>query len=844
MINKIKIENGKWFLLLIAIFILISVLFFLSYREVKRNAVIEFNKQQMILAEQAASGITEFFNTLTKEFEFLVSMDDVINLNENGKKILIDYLNRKKPILTSISRMNSSGRLIWLTPYNKKLIGVDISYQKHVQYILKNQTPTLSDVFMAVQGYRAIAFHYPVLKNGKFVGSIALLINFEYISKNYLEKIKIGDTGYAWMVSRDGVMIYAPVPGLSGISIYETLGKFPEVIKTAESMMRGEKGTSIYKFDYIKDKHIDPTRKHAAFTPVSIMNTHWSIAVSTPEDYIISNVQGFRNKSILIMLLFMAVGVVFIYFVNKNLTLSQEIESSKKSEALLKAQEENLRITLNSIGDAVIATDKNGIIRRMNPSAEKTTGWSFIESEGKAVYEIFNSIDRKSGSKSENPFDLVLKKREKIDLFNEINLITKTGSIIEISGSYAPISDTSGNIVGVILVFRDITEKNKIAEQLHQAQKMDVVGQLAGGVAHDFNNMLSGIMGSAELLSCEIGDNPRQKRYIELIIESAKRSANLTSQLLAFSRKGKTISTPVHIHDLIRAAMDLLERSIDKNITIVTNLNAENSFTIGDPTLLQNAILNLSINARDAMSNGGTITISTSNVILDTDLIRNNSFNLEPGPYIEIDVADTGSGIPNEIISKIFDPFFTTKPSGKGTGLGLSGVYGTMRDHKGAVIVYSEPDTGTIFKLYLPQSIESLGVTEQKEILVTKGSGCILVIDDESIIRNTAHGILMTAGYDVILAEDGISGIDIYSSEKERISLVVLDMVMPKISGKETFLRLRNINPDVKVIFSSGFYNEGTINELLNSGVKGFIQKPYMISDFTKLVDKVIRGEK
>ncbi|PKL19153.1 MAG: hypothetical protein CVV49_02425 [Spirochaetae bacterium HGW-Spirochaetae-5] len=840
--NRFKIGTGRWLFLLIILFIIISILFFLSYREVKRNTINEFNKQQMILAEQAAAGITEFFSNLTNEFEFLVNINDVTALNENGKKILVDYLKKKKPVLSSISRIDSSGKLTWLTPYNKKLIGTDISYQKHIKYLLENQIPTLSDVFVAVQGYRAIAFHYPILKNGKFHGSIALLINFEYISKRYLENIAIGDAGYAWVLSRDGVMIYDPVPGLSGVSIYETLSSYPEVIKISELMMKGEKGTSTYNYDRLKKEQIGMTIKHAAYTPVSIMNTHWSIAVATPEYYIISNVQGFKNKSIIIMLLFLAIGVVFMYFANRNIVLSNEILTSKKNEAFLKAQEENLRITLNSIGDAVIATDKTGVITRMNPAAKKITGWNFSESEGRPISEIFNAADRVKGINCDNPINHILQKNERIDLLNDINLTQKNGSVAEVSGSFAPIFDSSENIVGSILVFRDITEKNRITEQLHQAQKMDIVGQLAGGVAHDFNNMLSGIMGSAELLRYEAGENPKLKKYIDIILESAKRSANLTSQLLAFSRKGKTVSTPVDIHELIIAAIDLLERSIDKKITITTRLSAINSCTAGDPALLQNAILNLAINARDAMPEGGTITISTSDVILDYDTIRHNSLNAEPGPYIEIDVSDTGNGIPEDIIQKIFDPFFTTKPAGKGTGLGLSGVYGTVKDHKGIVTVYSEPGEGTIFKIYLRQSDQIPLIADDTKNLIARGSGCILVIDDESIIRNTAHGILTAAGYEVILAEDGITGSEIYEAEMNKISLVVLDMIMPKLSGIETFRKLKSINPEVKIIFASGFNNEGSVQDILKSGAKGFIQKPYMLSEFTKLVDEVIRS--
>ncbi len=838
---KITFDNSKWFFLLGILFVIISILFFLSYKEVKRNTIIEFNKQQMILAEQAEAGIREFFSNLTSEFEFLVNMKDVSSLNENGKRMLINYLNKKSPVLSSISRIDSTGRLIWLTPYNKKLIGTDISYQKHIKYLLENKTPTLSDVFIAVQGYRAIAFHYPIFINGRFQGSIALLINFEYISKKYLENIAIGDSGYAWMLSRDGVMIYDPVPGISGASIYETLKDYPEVITISESMMKGEKGTSTYRYDRLKDRQIDLTIKHAAYTPVSIMNTHWSIAVATPEDHIVSNINGFRNKSIVIIILFLVTGIVFIFFANRNIVLSNEIKSSKKNEALLKAQEENLRITLNSIGDAVIATDKNGMIARMNPAAEKITGWDFSKARDRNITDIFSTVDRLRGVKCDSPLEQVIREKKQIDLPTEINLIQKEGGVVEISGSFAPIYDSSEKIVGSILVFRDITEKNRISEQLHQAQKMDIVGQLAGGVAHDFNNMLSGIMGSAELLSHEAGDNPRLKKYIDLIIESAKRSANLTSQLLAFSRKGKIITTPVNIHELIIAAIDLLERSIDKKISINTLLSAVSPYTDGDPALLQNAILNLSINARDAMPQGGNLTISTSDVFLDQETINQNSFNAQAGSYLQIDVSDTGIGIPKETIRKIFDPFFTTKPAGKGTGLGLSGVYGTVSDHKGIVTVYSEPGSGTIFKIYLPRSGKAPDKKDKSEILIKKGSGCILVIDDESIVRNTAQGILSAAGYDVILAEDGITGSEIYKSEMNRISLVIIDMVMPRISGKETFERLKLINPEVKVLFASGFNNEGSIQNILKHGAKGFIQKPYMISDFTKLIDDVIR---
>jgi PAS domain S-box-containing protein len=403
---------------------------------------------------------------------------------------------------------------------------------------------------------------------------------------------------------------------------------------------------------------------------------------------------------------------------------------------------------------------------------------------------------------------------------------------------YSNILDFKGEKC-LLIVFLDITGQKRMEDQIRQTQKMDVIGQLAGGVAHDFNNMLTAILGSAELMERHIKNDAAAMKLLGNIQKAASRSADLTGQLLAFSRKGQKYAVQVHIETTIHEVISLLERTIDKNITLETRLTGKNECVIGDPSLLQNALLNLGVNARDAMPEGGVITFATANVELDSDYCKSSSFDVTPGSYIEISVSDTGTGMTKEIISRVFEPFFTTKEVGRGTGLGLAAVFGTITDHHGCIGVYSEPGIGTVFKLYLPLTGEKKAETILAEELI-HGSGGILLVDDEEILRDVGQAILESLGYRVYLAEDGEQALEVYVREREHISLVILDMLMPRMGGKETLVRLRDINPDIPVLISSGFHQEGTVGELEKLGAKGFLQKPYLRQELCITVARAI----
>jgi two-component system, cell cycle sensor histidine kinase and response regulator CckA len=460
----------------------------------------------------------------------------------------------------------------------------------------------------------------------------------------------------------------------------------------------------------------------------------------------------------------------------------------------------------------------------INKAGEALLGYCREELIGKSDLDLFPEAEA-DFSMGMDRFAL---KRGTVQEIPEEKIHDRRGLERTLHTRKVPLFDAAGQPRYLLSISEDITEKKSVEEQLRQAQKMDVVGQLAGGIAHDFNNMLTGIIGAAEMLNWRLGDDPYNAKLTGVILEAATRSADLTRQLLAFSRKGKITSTAISINDCINAVVAILERTIDKRITLEVQLRAENPIVIGDPGLLQNALLNLAINARDAMAEGGTLSFATANLELGPSGALPHQALLSPGAYLEIAVSDTGIGMAPEVLEHIYEPFFTTKEAGKGTGLGLAAVYGTVKEHNGTIDVCSEPGQGTVFRVCLPSGLTLAAPVAPREETV-QGRGGIMLVDDEAILRLSGHCLLEELGYQVYLAEDGEQALELYARERDHIGLVILDMVMPKLSGKETFLRLKELDPRVRVLFSSGFHREGTVHELLEIGAKGFIHKPYRL---------------
>jgi PAS domain S-box-containing protein len=496
--------------------------------------------------------------------------------------------------------------------------------------------------------------------------------------------------------------------------------------------------------------------------------------------------------------------------------------------------EEDLAITLHSIGDAVIATDTEARVARLNPAAEALTGWRAAEARGRPLGEVFCTLDAGTRAARPLPLEAILKRGEVSTLHEDALLVARDGAERRVADSAAPIRDRRGRIRGMVLVFRDVSERLLMEERLRQAQKMETVGRLAGGIAHDFNNLLGGIIGYADLLIGGLGANERHRAWAERIVETAERAAGLTRNLLAFSRKGQLHAVPIDLHQVVREVIGILEQTIDRRIAIATRLEAAAPVVVGDLSQVQSAVLNLGVNARDAMPGGGTITFATAGVELGPEQAAALPEPVAPGRYVTLSVEDTGLGMPREVLAHIFEPFFSTKPVGKGTGLGLAAVYGTVRGLGGTIEVSSAPGSGSTFRLYLPAGAARTAAPGRP--LPRPGAGCVLVVDDEQVIRGMARDMLRELGYEVLLAGDGDEALEVFQRERARIALVILDVMMPRRSGPETLRGLQAIDPGVRVLVSSGFDFDAASRELFGDGVSGFLQKPFRIAELSEKV--------
>lgn len=515
-----------------------------------------------------------------------------------------------------------------------------------------------------------------------------------------------------------------------------------------------------------------------------------------------------------------------------------DITERKQAEYSLKMSEENLRITMNAIADAVISTNINGEITAINPVAQKLTGFYETTAIGINISKVLLSEHDILG---EDPVAKTVSTGQTINLPEDFLLISKKGSRILIQGTSSPIFKTENEIVGVVLVFRDITEEQEIKERLLQSRKMDAIGQLAGGIAHDFNNMLVGMMGAAELLELELEETDQNNEILSILIESAQKASDLTNNLLSFARKQPALFSRIPINKPINDAVKLYTRTMDKRITLSLNLLEEECLINGSSAQLQTSFLNLFINAGHAMPGGGDINIMTERKQLDSFCCVEPPITIKSGDYIMVQISDTGFGIPPKNLKKVFEPFFTTKEAGRGTGLGLSAVLGTIQQHNGCINVNSKPGKGTIFQIFLPIAENCSYVKNVEDSLFDyKGSGTILIIDDEEIMREVASAILKKIGYQIVFAENGKTGIDIFIEKKDEIDLVLLDMIMPEKNGRDCFYEMRKIKPDLKVILTSGFTRKNEIGQMVENGLQGFIQKPFRSADLGKIVQTVL----
>ncbi|MBN1674264.1 MAG: PAS domain S-box protein [Kiritimatiellae bacterium] len=503
-----------------------------------------------------------------------------------------------------------------------------------------------------------------------------------------------------------------------------------------------------------------------------------------------------------------------------------DITGRRESEA----ERVRLSTAVTQAAEAIVVTDRNGTINYVNPAFEQITGFGVVEVIGKNP-RILKSGQQEAAFYRDMWETLTAGKVWRGRFVNK----RKDGTLYAEDATISPIRDEAGTITNYVAVKRDVTEEIELEAQLRQAQKMEAIGNLAGGVAHDFNNLLTGILGYSNMLKSYVKPGDNVYRAAEVIERAANRAAVLTHQLLDFARKGERENVLVDMHATIEEVVGLLSRTIEKKIEITQKLGAERSWVLGDPGQMQQVILNLAVNARDAMPDGGKLEFSTRVILVDDDFRARCGLEA-PGEYLLASVTDSGTGIPKHIQERIFEPFFTTKEKGKGTGMGLAMVYTTIKDHRGTISVYSEVGLGTTFRIYLPLATDAPAAESVVRAQRIPGTGRILVVDDEEIVRDVATRILESLGYEVATANDGREAVELYRQPGARIDLVIIDMVMPNMDGPDCFATLKKLDPNVRAIVSTGYGLDGPAKAVLEAGALGVAQKPYEASHLSQAV--------
>jgi PAS domain S-box-containing protein len=521
-----------------------------------------------------------------------------------------------------------------------------------------------------------------------------------------------------------------------------------------------------------------------------------------------------------------------------------DISERKRTEQELRVSNQALKTLIEASPVSIVALDREGIVTLWNPASEKIFGWTKEEAIGRLLPFVPEEKLTEFHRLREQVF------REGGFSGMELQRQKKGGVPIVISLSTAPMRDARENITGIMAVVEDITERKRIEEalrqseeQFRQAQKMEAVGTLAGGVAHDFNNLLTAIRGYSDLLLLRLDGCSPYRKDVEEIHKAGERASTLTQQLLAFSRKQVLQPKVLDLNEVVAGMEEMLGRMIGENIDLITVLRPDLWSVKVDRGQIEQVAMNLVVNAQDAIDDRGKITVETSNVYLDDDYVSLHSV-VTPGAYVMLSVSDTGVGMDDETTARLFEPFFTTKEKGKGTGLGLSTVYGIVKQSNGYIWVYSEPNQGSVFKIYFPRH-ESPSAVEHPERLPAaspRGHETILLVEDEVLVRVLVRDVLTGHGYSVLEAKDGADAMGIAVSHRGPIHMMIADVVMPNMGGPEVAISLAPLLSDMKVLFMSGYTDEAIAQRGILRPGACFLQKPFRLDALLRKVREVLDG--
>ncbi len=844
---------------LVVIIICISVAY-LSHKRFEETIVSQTQQQLLTIAKTTAYSLEEFIakhsealKTIARNpfFQKEVYRNVLHDKPDSGYCLIKTFYEVHENDVDALTTLDANGIMLHRHPFITDRPGMDHTDKPDVAYVIKEHKPYVGEVFYNNLGNLAISISEPVFYKGEIAGIVRWMIQTDTISKRFLQTIKAGKEGYAWLFDDKEVVLSHPEKRFVGMSVLDVI-----------RMMHTERGEIFDESrskEHIREEHNYLNRVKVenegygvfincktdrndlvAFKRVAV-GDKWNLIIALPYSEIAGPINRHARNTFglagLIVLVFGTGGILLFRTQKKKTELEAETKYLKEiaeSAEAVRESEGYLKILLDSIHAGVLVVDpETHTIIDINSSALKMIAINKDQIIGRICHEFICPAE-----KGKCPItDL----KQTLDLSERI-LINANGERIPILKSVVPLMRKGRRYL--IESFIDMTarkraeeEKENIQAQLFHAQKMEAIGTMAGGIAHDFNNILTVMRGNAQLIAMDLDPANPHYELLAGIEKQASFASTLTRQLLGFARGGKYELKPINLNDVVRESSTAFGRT-KKQIPIHLILQEDLPPVEADAGQIEQVLMNLYVNAAYAMPAGGDLYLETRAITREEIQVR--PLHMEPGSYVLLSVRDTGVGMDAETLERIFEPFFTTREMGRGTGLGLASTYGIIENHKGYIDVESEKGHGTTFKIYLPVSERKVERSAKVADQIIKGTETILLVDDEEVVLELGVRVLNALGYTTLEARGGREAVDVYKREKDKIGLVVLDMIMPDMGGDKVYDLLKAINPDIKVILCSGYSIDEYATALLEQGCNGFIQKPFGIKEFSHKIREIL----
>ncbi|MDA3886001.1 MAG: ATP-binding protein [Candidatus Delongbacteria bacterium] len=819
--------------------IIFSYVFYSHYIEMRTKTINQELSEYKMVAYQTAIGIETQLDMIAKDLHMKSERKSIKYFDEIGDLDWLSqmYIDVNGGFVRAITRTDSNANIIYTYPYNDDALGVNIAHQKHIKKILKTHEPVISDVFTAVQGYESVVMHYPIFVDDKYNGSIAYLISFDELLGKYVDKYDIEDRDVIrWILSPKGIILNSNRSDENSTDVNDLVHNNILYSKGIKELLSEEEIDFSYNYD--------SSERVGFHIKVKLpFNNYWKIFYSIDESSIVSEMHDFIKKALLV--LFLLIAGLF-YTISKIFSYNKLIHDHEKRKAIEKSLRESRRLyraIVKDITSIICRFDADGKILFFNRTAVNLFKEEKKQLKNSIIYDLFFKEDSKKIKKIVDELYI----EDRITNFEQSVKINNVEywfywTVRAIFNSKSEIDEYQ--IIGTdINEYKKSEERERLfLEKMQHSEKMEALGNLAAGIAHDFNNILMGIQGNISILKLKLSEDEKSHEKLEKIEDYIDNASNLARQMLGIAKGGKYDLVSLNMNEVIHSILKFFIRT-NKEISTTEDLDKDLKNIEADKTQMNQVILNIMVNASQAIVSKGEIHVETKNVILNSDFLE--PYNLPSGEYVKISIKDNGIGMDKKTQKKIFDPFFTTKHREKGTGLGLSSVFGIVKNHGGIIAFHSVKDEGTIFDLFFPVTNKDISQNEFNPNKLEYGDHQkVLIIDDEKMVLETTSEVLKSLHYSPILAMSGMDGLEIFTKEYAEISLVILDMIMPKMDGEEIFRELKKIDPNVKVLISSGYSITGKTNKILDNGGKGFIQKPFNITDLSVKIKSILEVNK